>query len=352
MESIPRKIFLLLLIIFTVRLELYSEMKPADLIFSELTSSNSSKINHAYEHIQRHRPEDLVSRIVNIILSGEKYNIKKIMLKALNLYPKRNLIPVWLRILKNSKSLKVKRDVIQYLSDYYDRRLVAPLTKELRNPYNIVRESAAKTLKKVGDDRMYPIILEMADSSNPVFRIYFIEAMNFLYDMRFHVSLLKLINDQNKSVRIYAINCIEKNRIIDALHLLRNRALTDENDEVKIAAIKTLGNFMDSKSLYVLLRTVSDNNREIRFATVKALYAIGSRKSAQSLSLLLLREEDDAIKGLILDTLIKLRSYGDIRALEKILLKDENFRLRVKSAYFFGYTRDNYRMVYRQDDID
>jgi len=181
----------------------------------------------------------------------------------------------------------------------------------------------------------------MADSSNPVFRIYFIEAMNFLYDMRFHVSLLKLINDQNKSVRIYAINCIEKNRIIDALHLLRNRALTDENDEVKIAAIKTLGNFMDSKSLYVLLRTVSDNNREIRFATVKALYAIGSRKSAQSLSLLLLREEDDAIKGLILDTLIKLRSYGDIRALEKILLKDENFRLRVKSAYFFGYTRDN-----------
>jgi len=196
-------------------------------------------------------------------------------------------------------------------------------------------------LQKNGDDRVYPGILFMATSNNPVYRMYALEAMNYLYDRRFYQILVSLLDDDNKSVRIYALKCIYNNQLKQALYLIRKSALNDGDDEVRVNAIEILGKFRDTGSLYVLLKTLSDNNRAVRYESALSLYKLRSVNSAYSISARLFNERDAEIKSVIIDTLVAVRKVGDVRGLKGVLLNDSNLRLKIKAAYAFGVIKDD-----------
>jgi HEAT repeat protein len=174
-----------------------------------------------------------------------------------------------------------------------------------------------------------------------VHRIYFLEAMRYLYDRRFYSFLINMLHDESKSVRIYVLDCLRMNRIGESVRLIRNAALNDTNDEVRTAAIETLGAFRDFGSIPMLHSMLNDRNREVRRESVKSLSLIGSPVSAKFLSLRLLVEEDREIKELLIETLSHFPMAGDIRGVEKILLADSNADLRIKSAYILGNVRTN-----------
>ena len=261
-------------------------------------------------------------------------------LAELKTIPADAMLPVWFSILEKTQSPRMKREIIEHLSRLHDKRIIIPLAKELSNPHNDVRKSAAFSLKNNNDDRIYPYILSLATSPNPVFRIYFIEAMNYLYDRRFYEMLINLLKDPNKSVRIYVLNCLRSNNLNESLPLIRNIALYDSNDEVKINAIDAIGHFRDTNSQYVLLKTINENNRDVRLATARTLHKLSLANSAYPLSQRLSVETEEDIKDMILEALIRVRNGGNITGLSRILISDTSENLRIKAAFALGVIRD------------
>ena len=56
----------------------------------------------------------------------------------------------------------------------------------------------------------------------------------------------------------------------------------------------------------------------------------------------LFSESDDEIKKLMMDTLIVLNDAGGYKGLRKIILKDDNYRMRVFASYALGRIKHNW----------
>jgi len=276
----------------------------------------------------------LVDAMINAAHDGEREEYAR-RLKA---YPQDAVGDEWLARLESAWRPSSLVRIIESMAEFSDRRFVIPIARRLVDPHAPVRRSAALTLKRIGDDRLYPVILNMATSEVPVHRIYFVEAMTYLYDQRFYQSLALLMREDNKSVRIYVIKCFAQNRISESLGLIRSAAAGDRNDEVRIAAIDALGSFRDAGSVGLLNAALNDGNRDVRCAAVAAIGLIGSAMSVAPLSARLAVEEDVEIKERITATLAGMRRVGDTRGLERILSSDKSPGLRVRAAYLLGFS--------------
>ncbi|OHD64346.1 MAG: hypothetical protein A2176_01795 [Spirochaetes bacterium RBG_13_51_14] len=301
--------------------------------FAGVAAIGPAPLHAAEKNIKRE-----ISDLVDSVLSAEDEAVRHEYIKKLRTYPPEEVGSCWLELLNDTGRLGLKVRIIDQMSEYNDKRFVMPLAQYLISPHNPIRKSAARALKKIGDDRLYPVILGMVNSDTPVHRIYFIEAMNYLYDRRFFPSLINLLRDDNKSVRIYVLNCLKENRITESLVMMRGAALGDKNDEVRIAAIDAIGALRDGNALGVLHAVLSDKNRDVRCESARVLSLFSSPASVVPISYRLLVEDDNEIKELMIGTLAALRQAGDIRGLEKIMLNDGNSALRIRSAYVLGFS--------------
>lgn len=309
-------------------------------IISNLSSSDQKENEAALSYISKNRPESLLPVLKNIILSKADSYKKIIAFNALKQYPIKDILPLWLDLLKNTMSYPMKKMIIDYIANFPDRRIVVPLVEELNNPFSTVRESAILALKRLGDDRMFPLILNMARDANPIYRVYALEAMFYLYDRRMNGIILDMLNDDNKSVRYYVLRCIDKNRLYATLPQIRYIALSDANWETRIKAIDILKNFNDKNSLNVLVKCLTDTNRDIRFASATALNYFKAANTAFPISYQLSVEDDDEIKDLLIDALIRIGNGGGFRGLEKMLFNEKNVKLKIRSAYAIGEIGD------------
>jgi len=306
-----------------------------DVVFNKLTSVESKKLE-ALKYISKKKPVQLIPRIAQAILKADDIEERDIYVKALKIYHKNNTILYWIDILSETGSFPFKIEVIKYLGTLGDRRIVLPVARQLESRFSAVRHEAGMVLRRNGDDRIYPFILRMSGSRNPVKRIYALEAMQILYDMRFYTVITELVEDPVKSVRIYALKCIEKNQLKKAMYLVKKAGLNDSDREVRIAAIRVIGTLKDHGASFVLTRSLTDRDRDIRLAAARSLYRIRLGGTAFALSSQLLVEEDREIKYILLETMLKINRTGNVAALKKILSKEENFRLRILTAHVLG----------------
>jgi HEAT repeat protein len=279
-----------------------------------------------------------ITGLINRILDETDEAKRQEQMKKLRAYPADDVIPCWVDQLKGAIRVSTTVHVIDLMAEFGDKRLVMPLANRLVSPHYAIRKSAARALKKFGDDRLYPVILKMVNSDVPVHRIYFIEAMNYLYDQRFYLSMTGLMREDNKSIRIYVINCFKENRVTESLGLIRGAAMSDKNDEVRIAAIDAIGAMRDGNGLNVLHVTLNDKNRDVRCESAKSIGLIDSIASVNPLCIRLMSEEDNEIKEIMIETLASLKRAGDVRGLERIMLNDGNLSLRIKAAYILGFS--------------
>ena len=302
-----------------------------------LLSRDEAESSQALAYIIKNKPVELIPRLRNILISPDEENESRaIALRALSSFSATKYLDIWFEILRKTPSFIIKKEIISIIIKTNNRKIIVPLVEQLSSPYYTVRESAIFALKRYGDDRMFPYILNMARNDNPVFRVYALEAIYYLYDIRLYPIILSLLDDPNKSVRYYALRCIEKNRLNKASSNVRSLALKDKNHEVRVKAIEVLGVLKDSSAYSVVLKCLDDSHRDIRYASVKALYKMKTRKSASPLSRQLYEETEDDIKRLIIDTLIRLKDGGGFKGLEKVLLNDQNPELRIHAAYAYG----------------
>ncbi|MFC1671073.1 HEAT repeat domain-containing protein [Spirochaetota bacterium] len=341
MKEPVKKILIATFVLLIFSSALFAQEITIDNIFDDLMSNDQKKIETSINYIRKNKPLKIIDMLRGFIIKNSENQKRKRAIDILKIYSKNEIITTWLKILEKTTDYKLKKRVINYISDLNDMRMIVPLAEQLKSPFYEVRKAAAIVLEKRGNDRIYPIIMGLAESPNPVHKIYSLEAMLYLYDKRFYPLLKNLLNEKNKSIRIYALKCILKNKLKDSIYMVRNIALSDDNNEVRVKAIETIGGFKDGKSLYVLLKTLRDIDKNIRYTTVKTLHSLNNKNSAYALSNQLYVEGVDNIKDLIIETLIRLKKQGDIKGLRKILLNDENPLLRIKSAYALGYLKED-----------
>ncbi|MFH0976498.1 MAG: HEAT repeat domain-containing protein [Spirochaetota bacterium] len=334
MKAVNLLINFIILCMFSFNL-MAEDKKSADLI-SMLLSRDKAKAESALGYISVRKPLDLLPLVFSVILSNENAEKKDIAIKALKHYSYAQTTPYCIEILKKTNSFIVKKKVIDYLAGSHERRPVPLIINELSSPFFTVRESAILALKKIGDDRMFPYILNMMENPNPVFKVYALEAIYHLYDLRFYNHLINTLKNDNKSIRYFVLKCIEVNNLRAALPSVRNAVLYDADWEVKAKAIQILENLSDRESLYVLLHSLKDSNRELRYFSSRALDKLRFGDSAGPVSYALFAEKDDDIKALLINTLIGINNAGGYKGLRKIILNDNNYRLRVLASYALG----------------
>jgi HEAT repeat protein len=337
-----KKYFICIISVLCVAVILKADEKKNKEIMNLLLSGNKLKADEALSYISAHKSPEFLPLITSVLLSNENVGNKALAIKALKYYPQRQATSYCIEIIKNTNSFIVKKDVIDYLAGSSDRQAVPTIINELGSPFFAVRESAILTLKKIGDDRMFPFILNMMENKNPVFKVYALEAIYHLYDLRFYDHLINMLKDENKSIRYYVLKCIEVNNLKNALPSVRNSALSDNSWEVRVKAIQILENLLDRNSLYVLLTCLKDNEREVRYYSAKALNKLKFAESAVSVSVALFSESDDEIKNILMNTLIGLNDAGGYKGLRKVILKDDNYKMRVIASYALGRIKHNW----------
>jgi HEAT repeat protein len=309
-------------------------------LLSGIMSSQEAERLEAGEYIALNRPVSLIPVLKDIILTSRRDWKRTNALSALKCFPIKDVLPDWLDMLKRTKSVPLKKEIIDFISTSGDRSIVAHLVEELKNPHHVVRESAILGLKRIGDDRMLPYILNFSRDPNPIYRVYALQAFYFVYDRRINDILMELIKDENKSVRYFTLRCIENHKLTDYLANIRNLALNDPEWEVRVKSINMLHSFNDRESLYVILQCLSDKNREIRYASASALLEFINPGAAFQISTQLDLETDDQIKDMLLEMMLMVKNTGGLRGFERVLLHDSNMKLRVKAAYALGEIGD------------
>jgi HEAT repeat protein len=324
-----------LILLLSLNISAAELIRDKDLV-SAITGANENKFQLAIDYIKLNQPVAIPSLLKDEYLDDDDEEIRTRIISALKEYPLHEQSAIWAELLRSEKNKNIEINLIELLSGSRSPVFTVPIAEKLLVPRSEVREKAAIMLKKSGDDRMLPVILSLVQSKNPIDRIYFLEALNYIYDIRFQKPAISMLQDENKSVRIYAIRCINNNEIKEALPSMRKLASKDDNNETRKMAIQSLVLFKDTGSGSILTEILKDPDIEMRMEAVKALRDLKHYSAAARISDMLTSESSREIKQLILDTIITFKKAGNINGLKHIIQNDTDPKMRIKAVYAAG----------------
>jgi HEAT repeat protein len=305
-------------------------------VVARLFSNEKDTSRGAYDYIAKYKPVDVAVKLGESLVVGGDSAEKEMALSLLKLYPFKSVKDIYVKVLEQTRSFVVKKEVITVLGNAGDRSFVIPIAKELESPFSGVREKAIYHLRIIGDDRMYPYIVKLSENKDPVFKVYALDALAYIYDFRLQPVVQALLRDENKSVRLLAIQCVQKNGIDKLYPAIRTMAGSDSDSEVRIEAINAIGKMNDTGALSVLLKTISNESVEVRLSTIQALRKMRMKQSLHAVSDRLAVESDNQIKTVCVDMMIEMRDGGGFRGIEREIMNEEYLPLRIKSVYALG----------------
>jgi len=334
------RIIILFLVLFSFNTAIAEIIKDKDLV-SAIADGNPKELQEATEYIKLNHPATFPAILKEEYLDDDDEDVRSRLISALKEYNLTEQSPIWIEILKSTKDKKIEIELIEFLSNSGVPLFTIPIAEKLIVPRTEVREKAAILLKKSGDDRMLPVILSLGQSKNPIDRIYFLEALNYLYDIRFQKLAISMLDDENKSVRIYALKCVNYNEVKEALPAIRKLTAKDDNNETRKMGIASIVSFKDTSSGSMLIGILKDESGEIRLEAVKALKELKYFSAAGPISDMLLKEDDPQIKQAILDTLISFKKAGNIKGIKHIIKNDPDSAMRIKAVYAIGVVSED-----------
>ncbi len=186
------------------------------------------------------------------------------------------------------KNWLVRTDAVSLLGDLGDSQAVDPLVSALNDKDSLVGERAAKALGKLGDKRAIEPLFAALDGGKPWKatsggdrRLGAALALCDLGDNR-SVELLSAILGDPSADRwtlkdvIRRLGKIRDSRAVEPLI----NALSDQHDDVRVAAAKALGDIGDARIREPLLSAVrNDRNLDVRRASGQALTTAGMAPS-------------------------------------------------------------------------
>jgi HEAT repeat protein len=134
---------------------------------------------------------------------------------------------------------------------------------------------------------------------------------------------------------------VVSNKIIQALPQVRVMTENDPNNEVKRSALAALATMNDFASQNIFVRMLNNSDRAIRYESAKSLAMFMFPASVSPISNRLMVEQDDEIKEILLDTLLRFKKIDAVSGIVSILRNDSNLKLRIKAAYILGIFKND-----------
>ncbi|WP_243393441.1 HEAT repeat domain-containing protein [Leptospira perolatii] len=115
-----------------------------------------------------------------------------------------SIAPNWVSDLefsfRNTKSTELKRRSLELAEKKKEKRFVYSVISALTDPDFETRQSAFRCVQVFRDDRAMPNVLDLANSTNPVFREYFLEAAIWIKDERVQNLISKFASDDSPGI--------------------------------------------------------------------------------------------------------------------------------------------------------
>ena len=213
-------------------------------------------------------------------------------------------------------------------------------SKILRYAYKLEHNDQAalfKLLEKIATDTIVPELVNRADTKDPIVRTYITKVMSKFDTPIVNESLSKLLSDENKSVRLAALEGLSSsNKVMEVEDLCK--LINDPDFNVQNKAIEAIVKINHPKTVLYLIPHLKDESEYTRRAAVEVLNEIASKESVKDL-FNAIRDEDWWVRSRAADALGKIGGKRVVQAVIHLIKDDDEF-IRRSAIEIINATKD------------
>ena len=228
-------------------------------------------------------------------------------------------------------------------------------SKLLRYAYKLEHNDQAalfRLLENIASDTLVPELINRSDTKDPIIRTYIAKVMSKFDSPKVNESLGKLLGDENKVVRLAALEGLSNsNKHIDIERLCA--LISDSDFKVQNKAIETIIKINHPKTVHYLIPHLKDESEYTRRAAVEVLNEIASKDSVKDL-LNSIKDEDWWVRSRAADALGKIGGKRVVDAVIQLIKDDDEF-IRRSAIEIINATKDERTydaLVKSLDDTD
>ncbi len=228
-------------------------------------------------------------------------------------------------------------------------------SKLLRYAYKLEHNDQAalfKLLESIAGDTIVPELVNRVDTKDPIIRTYIAKVLA-KFDMPNVIeSLSKLLSDENKAVRLAALDGLARSNKIEDIEQLC-KLISDPDFKVQNKAIEAIVKVNHKKTVLYLIPHLKDESEYVRRAAVEVLNEIASKESVKDL-LNAIKDEDWWVRSRAADALGKIGGKRVVQAVIELIKDDDEF-IRRSAIEIINATKDESTfdaLVQSLDDSD
>jgi len=228
-------------------------------------------------------------------------------------------------------------------------------SKLLRYAYILKHNDQAalfKLLETIADDTIVPELVNRVDTKDPIIRTYITKVLAKFDTPSVNESLSKLLSDENKGVRLAALDGISKSKKIEDIEQLC-KLIGDSDYKIQNKAIEAIVNTKHAKTVLYLIPYLKDEAEYVRRAAVEVLNEIASKESVKDL-FNAIKDEDWWVRSRAADALGKIGGKRVVQAVIQLIKDDDEF-IRRSAIEIINATKDDSTfdaLVQSLDDSD
>ncbi|MGH1537000.1 MAG: protein kinase domain-containing protein [Gammaproteobacteria bacterium] len=228
-------------------------------------------------------------------------------------------------------------------------------SKLLRYAYKLEHNDQAalfKLLESIAGDTIVPELVNRVDTKDPIIRTYITKVLSKFDTPSVNESLSKLLSDENKAVRLAALDGLSRSDKIDDIEQLC-KLISDPDFKVQNKAIEAIVKVKHPKTVLYLIPHLKDESEYVRRAAVEVLNEIASKESVKDL-LNAIKDEDWWVRSRAADALGKIGGKRVVQAVIQLIKDDDEF-IRRSAIEIINATKDESTfdaLVQSLDDSD
>jgi HEAT repeat protein len=182
----------------------------------------------------------------------------------------------------NDIEFNVRNYAAESLGRIGDAGAVEPLAKAMGDSEFLVRSTATQALGKIGKPAVEALI-EGLESKDESVRMYAAMALGRIKDVRAVAPLIEALKIKTRLGGVEGSASTALTKIGEPAVEPLITALKDNDDNVRVLAIISLGNIGDKRAVEPIVNALKDDNKRVRNFAAKALKKVGGEKADQYL---------------------------------------------------------------------
>ncbi|MCE9599337.1 MAG: HEAT repeat domain-containing protein [Spirochaetia bacterium] len=295
-------------------------------------------------YIYQEKRPDLLKRAAEILLTSEDIQDQQAVIEVFDAYGENleSALPEWYvyidRFLKFGRDEDMLVRAMALGAKWKESRLMEALSRMAAHPMRKVRTSAFRSMAAMRNDQIIPVILKLSQSGRAIERMYALEGMREYGDPRLAPFAERLLQDSNRSVKMYAIPGYATQPGSEGNSYLIARMYNQESDEeLRERVIQIIVARRWGQHAGLVSQACSDSSPLVRMAAFQGARVFGL---AQSVSRQLENESDPNLRRYGLDTLLFLGNSGGGTGITHILASDEDVTMRLRAATALNLFRE------------